>query len=290
MKKRISFKQITQLEPEWVKSKIEEFIIEDMPTGDITTDNTISDITLSRAEMIAAEDFIFCGEQFIPLCFPKNCNIDLCVQDGMNVSLGQVLVGIEGYANSILTHERLALNLTQRLCGITTETKKYCDLNLPENFKVMDTRKTTPGLRKFEKYAVSVGGGWNHRLNLSTSILLKDNHLKASGGIKEAIYKIRKNYNEHIPIELEVDTIEQLKEGLRYNLDGYLLDNMASNTVKDAVSLIREQKNGEEIFIEASGSIDYESIESYAWTGVDAVSTSAITSRAPAVDIKMDFI
>ncbi|MFL2982913.1 MAG: carboxylating nicotinate-nucleotide diphosphorylase [Candidatus Neomarinimicrobiota bacterium] len=289
MKKRISFEQITELEPEWVRSKIEEFIQEDMPSGDITTENTISDSISIEAQIIAAEDFIFCGEQFISMCFPQNCSVDLIVKDGIDVSVGQVLVRITGQASTILNCERFTLNLTQRLCGIATETKKYCDLNLPEHFKIMDTRKTTPGLRKFEKYAVSVGGGWNHRLNLSASILLKDNHLKASGGIRKAIDKIRMDINENIPIELEVDTIAQLKEGLSLDLDGYLLDNMSCDKVKDAVSLIRGQKEGEKIFIEASGGIDYSLIESYAWTGVDAVSTSSITAKAPVVDIKMDF-
>tara|TARA_B100000214_G_scaffold370042_1_gene344062 strand:+ start:381 stop:1253 length:873 start_codon:yes stop_codon:yes gene_type:complete len=290
MKKRISFEQIDKLNPDWVQSKIVGFIEEDAPSEDITTKYTIPKDLITKANMIAAEDFVFCGEEFIPFCFSKSCSVELFINDGQNVSSGQILAQIDGDAQSILTYERVALNLTQRLCGITTETRKFCDLNFPKGFMVMDTRKMTPGLRRFEKYAVKVGGGWNHRLDLSSAILIKDNHIQAAGSIKAAINQIKNGSSLTLPIELEVDNLEQLKEGLNLNLDGFLLDNMNEQTVSKAVSMIRDKKDGEEIFIEASGGINYDTIESYAWLGVDGVSMSAITANAPVVDIKLEII
>jgi nicotinate-nucleotide pyrophosphorylase (carboxylating) len=180
--------------------------------------------------------------------------------------------------------------LIQRLCGISTETKKHCNLNLPNNFKVMDTRKTTPGLRRFEKYAVTVGGGWNHRMDLSSAILIKDNHLQAAGGVKAAIEFSGKQNRKNLPIELEVDTLDQLRVGLDMDVDGFLLDNMNPEMVKKAITIIRSHPNGETIFVEASGGINYNTLESYAWTGIDGVSMSAITAQATAVDIKLEFM
>jgi nicotinate-nucleotide pyrophosphorylase (carboxylating) len=240
--------------------------------------------------MVAVDDFVFCGAQVIPYCFPESCSVKIFCSDGDSVSSGQTFAEIRGSAVPILTHERVALNLIQRLCGISSETKKYCDLDLPENFKVMDTRKTTPGLRRFEKYAVAVGGGWNHRLDLSTGILIKDNHLKATGSVKAAVEWSRKQNMKNLPNELEVDTLGQLKEGLELDVDGILLDNMSTEMVKEAVSIIRDRPGGDAIFVEASGGINYKALESYAWTGIDGVSMSTITAQVSPVDIKLELI
>ena len=264
MGKRIEFEQITRLDPEWVREHIARFMAEDTPNGDVTTEAIVTELTPVAAKMVAVDDFVFCGAQVIPYCFPESCS------DGDSVSSGQTFAEIRGSAVPILTHERVALNLIQRLCGISSEIKKYCDLDLPENFKVMDTRKTTPGLRRFEKYAVAVGGGWNHRLDLSTGILIKDNHLKATGSVKAAVEWSRKQNMKNLPIELEVDTLEQLKEGLELDVDGILLDNMSTEMVKEAVSIIRDRPGGDAIFVEASGSINYKALESYAWPGIAA--------------------
>ena len=260
-----------------------------MPNGDITTHITVTEDKVVSAKMIAMESFIFCGEEYLPYCFPKDCSIKIVSKDGENVNFGDVLAHVDGPANQILTFERVILNLMQRLCGISTETYRYCKLNLPVDFKVMDTRKTTPGLRLFEKHAVSIGGGWNHRLDLSSAILIKDNHIQAAGSIKKALDSIRNQNNIDVPIELEVDTIDQLREGLKFNLDGFLLDNMKPEDVKKCVELIRKESEGETFFIEASGGINFETLESYAGTGIDGVSMSAITANAPSVDIKLEF-
>ena len=179
------------------------------------------------------------------------------------------------------------LNLIQRLCGISTETKKYTQLNTPNSFKVMDTRKMTPGLRKFEKYAVYVGGGWNHRLDLSSGILIKDNHLMAAGGIEFAIKQMSLSNKRKLPIELEVDTIDQLNAGLKLDLDGFLLDNMNPLMVKKAVKIIRKQPQGNNIFIEASGGIVLKDLEDWRKCGIDVISTSTINRGTTPLDLSM---
>ena len=288
--KRINYKQISYLDPLWIKDQIKRFILEDAPQGDLTSQGIIPEPLKISAKMIAAENFIFCGQHIIPHCFPSSCQIKLLFKDGNQIFKDDIIAIIKGPAIEILTYERVMLNLIQRLCGISTETKKYTDLNTPNSFKVMDTRKMTPGLRKFEKYAVYVGGGWNHRLDLSSGILIKDNHLMAAGGVELAVKQMSLSNKRKLPIELEVDTIDQLIEGLKLDLDGYLLDNMNPLMVQKAVKIIRNQPRGENMFVEASGGINYETLETYAATGVDGVSMSAITAQAPVVDIKLDFL
>ena len=290
MKKRIEYEQKTSLNSDWVREQIAHFMEEDIPNGDITTEAIITASMPVIAQINSVDDFVFCGSSVIPYCFPESCKIGIKIEDGQQVNSGVTLATITGFAGDILTYERVSLNLIQRLCGISTETKKYCDLNLPNNFKVMDTRKTTPGLRLFEKYAVSVGGGWNHRFDLSSGILIKDNHLQVAGSVKAAVELSREQNRNNLPIELEVDTLDQLREGLDMDVDGFLLDNMSPKLVQDAVTIIRSHPNGETIFVEASGGINYDTLESYAWTGIDAVSMSAITTQASAVDIKLEFI
>ena len=287
--KRINYKQISSLEPDWIKDQIKRFILEDAPQGDLTSQGIIDKSLEISARMIAADNFIFCGQNIIPYCFPSSCQIKVFFKDGNQIFKDDIIAIVKGPAIEILTYERVMLNLVQRLCGISTETKKYTQLNTPDSFKVMDTRKMTPGLRKFEKYAVYVGGGWNHRLDLSSGILIKDNHLMAAGGIELAIKQMSLSNKRKLPIELEVDTIDQLNAGLKLDLDGFLLDNMNPLMVKKAVKIIRKQPQGNNIFIEASGGINYETLEAYAATGVDGVSMSAITTQAPVVDIKLDF-
>jgi nicotinate-nucleotide pyrophosphorylase (carboxylating) len=158
----------------------------------------------------------------------------------------------------------------------------------PYNVRILDTRKTIPGLRLFEKYAVTVGGGWNHRLDLSSGILIKDNHIQAAGGITNAVNKIRKkNYN--LPIELEVENLKQIKEGLNAGVDGFLLDNMTPVNIRKCVSIIRSHPNGKTIFIEASGGITLKTLPDYVNTGIDAVSVGALTHSAKAANIHIEF-
>ena len=157
------------------------------------------------------------------------------------------------------------------------------------NVKILDTRKTSPGLRLFEKYAVAVGGAYNHRLDLSDGILIKDNHIVSAGSVKKAIQSVKKTY-PNLPLEIEVDTLKQIKEALIIGVDGFLLDNMNTETVKEAVEIIRNSKNGYKIFIEASGGIVKNNIKKYLDTGINAISIGAITHSVKSKDIRLEFI
>jgi nicotinate-nucleotide pyrophosphorylase (carboxylating) len=180
------------------------------------------------------------------------------------------------------------LNLLQRLCGIATQTLDYAKIASPYGVKILDTRKTTPGLRLFEKYAVAVGGGFNHRLDLSSGILIKDNHIQAAGGIDAAVRKIRGG-NHTLPVELEIDRIDQIHEGLAAGADGFLLDNMSPEECRKAVEMIRHSPGGGDIFIEASGGITLSALSDYVSTGVNAISVGALTHSVKAADIHIEF-
>lgn len=285
----IEYEQIATLPPDYVKGKIKEFLEEDIPAGDITTSNTINQHTISIAQIQVASDFIFSGEYVIPHCFPEECVIDLNKKDGDQLTSGEILGLIKGHTQTILTRERVMLNLIQRLCGIATITRRFTELANPHDVKILDTRKTTPGLRLFEKYAVKCGGGWNHRLDLSSGILIKDNHLQASGSVQNAVRKLKKTQLK-LPIELEVDTLTQIEEGLKIDVDGYLLDNMTPDKIEIAVKMIRSTEKGGDIFIEASGGITLEKLPNYLDTGINAISTGAITHSAQNADIRLEFI
>ena len=195
---------------------------------------------------------------------------------------------IQGPTQIILSCERVMLNLIQRLCGIASLSRKYVQLAHSYDVKILDTRKTTPGLRLFEKYAIAIGGAYNHRLNLSEGILIKDNHISSAGSVSDAL-KTMKRSNLHLPVELEVDNFDQIREALIIGVDGFLLDNMSPNSIKEAVSIIRNSERGEDIFIEASGGITDKNIVSYLDTGIDAISIGAMTHSATNKDIRLEF-
>jgi nicotinate-nucleotide pyrophosphorylase (carboxylating) len=272
----------------YLKKKIEEFLLEDAPQGDITTSPLFDFPKKITANIIAKEDLVFAGEQLIYHFFNDSFDVELHFDDGILVGKNSILASITGTADKILTRERVLLNLLQRTCGIATLTKKYVDIAKPYKVMVLDTRKTTPGLRFFEKFAVAVAGGFNHRLNLSSGVLIKDNHIAAAGSISLAVEKI-KLMKYALPIELEVDNLEQIKEGLEAGIDGLLLDNMAPKDVRIAVEFIRSHPAGSDIFIEASGGINLETLEDYCKAGIDAVSVGALTHSFKSSDISMDF-
>ena len=202
-----------------------------------------------------------------------------------NEKIGEII----GPANIILSVERVMLNLIQRLSGIATITQNYIQILNNNNIKILDTRKTTPGLRLFEKHAIALGGGYNHRLDLSKGILIKDNHIIAAGSITNAINLIKKN-NLNLPIEIEIDNLDQLKEALTMSINGVLLDNMSISNIIKAVEIIRNNKNNSQIFIEASGGITKKNLHSFVNTGVNGLSIGAITHSAISKDIKLEFI
>ena len=285
----IEYHQHLHLPVKYIRGKISEFISEDMPDGDVTTDSIIPKTAQVTAIIQAVEKLTFVGATIVPHCFGTSCSIQMHISDGAIAESGEILGKIRGPAQIILSCERVMLNLIQRLCGIASASRKYVQLAHSHDVKVLDTRKTTPGLRLFEKYAITVGGAYNHRLNLSEGILIKDNHIRTAGSISNAL-KIVKKTNTHLPLELEVANLTQIQEALKNGVDGFLLDNMSPSTVKEAVALIRKSDGGEDIFIEASGNITDENIVFYLDTGINAISVGAITHSATNKDIRLEFI
>ena len=285
----MEYTQHKQLSNEYIVEKIADFLAEDMPDGDKTTEGIIPEGVTISAEIQSGEELVFAGEKIIPHCFGENCQTTLNHNDGDYLLNGDVIGVVTGPAREILSRERVMLNLIQRLCGIATLTLEYAEIANPFNVKILDTRKTTPGLRLFEKYAVAVGGGYNHRLNLSDGILIKDNHIIAAGSVTKVIESVRKA-GAGLPLEIEVDNINQIREALEANVAGFLLDNMNPQTIKESVSLIRASENGNDIFIEASGGITLKNIHPFLETGIDAISIGALTHQAVSKDICLNFI
>ena len=285
----IEYPQYKKLSDEYIIGKIADFLVEDIPNGDITTESTTPDNSEITAEIHAVEKLVFAGSEIIPHCFGKNCQVTINHKNGAMLSKGDVIGVVTGSAREILSRERIMLNLIQRLCGIATLSHEYAEIAKPYNVKILDTRKTTPGLRLFEKYAVAIGGGFNHRLNLSDGILIKDNHIVAAGSVTNAIISARKK-GIHLPLELEVDNFDQIHEALKTGVDGFLLDNMKPEIIKSAASIIRASQNGEDVFIVASGGITLENIHPYLDTGINAISIGALTHQAVSKNIRLDFI
>lgn len=279
----INYTQYNKLNKKDIIRKINSFLIEDMPSGDITTETTVKDNITVQANIVAMGKMIFSGEQIIPYCF--DADIQIYNKDGDYIQNKSIIATIKGDAKSILSRERVMLNILQRLCGIATHTKQYVDLAKPFNVKILDTRKTTPGMRLFEKYAVKCGGGYNHRFSLSEGILIKDNHIQSAGSIKKVLEEIDAKHW----IELEVDTVEQIKEALENDVNGFLLDNMSPNQIKESVLLIRSHPGGNKIFIEASGGMNLNNIRPYLDTGIDGISIGALTHQINSSDIKLEF-
>ena len=283
----IEYRQYNNLDSSYVLNKIKIFLEEDIPDGDQTSLGIITSSDYITAEIQVVEKLIFSGKQVIRHCF-DNADVIINVSDGDELMPGDVIGKICGSAKHVLSRERIMLNLIQRLCGIASNVKEYTDLAKPFGVKILDTRKTTPGLRLFEKYAVTCGGGFNHRLNLSEGILIKDNHIKAAGSIKKAIESVRKK-SKLLPIELEVDNISQIYEGLKMGVDGFLLDNMDPLKVIESLSIIRSFSN-KKFFVEASGGITLNNIIGYLETKVDAISIGALTHQIKSKDIRLEFI
>ena len=263
---------------------INRALIEDIPYGDITTNSIVSENSLATAKLICKEDGIICGLPIFNRVFELLGEVEFTplVKEGEKVSKGMLLGTLNGSTLKILSGERVALNILQRLSGIATITNKYEKEVSGLNTKVLDTRKTTPGLRYIEKYAVKIGGGENHRFSLSDGILLKDNHIAYAGGIKEAINSARNSTSFVRKIEVEVETKEQVIEAIEAGADIIMLDNMTPEMVGDMVKLINKQTT-----IECSGNITLETIRAYAEAGVDYISSGALTHSVKALDISL---
>jgi len=260
---------------------------EDMALGDITTDNLIDPESKSTAYLVAKEPGIIAGIQVAERVFTlldDKVGFLARVEDGQHVEKGEIIAQISGHTSVLLKGERTALNFLQRMSGIATLTNAFCKKVEGTKAVIVDTRKTTPGLRILEKYAVRAGGGRNHRFSLSDGVLIKDNHINACGGIRQAVEKARASVPHTVKIEVEVETLEQVQEALDCGADIIMLDNMDIDTMAKAVKVI----NGRAI-VEASGSVSLETARSIAEAGVDVISVGRITHSAPALDISMKF-
>jgi nicotinate-nucleotide pyrophosphorylase (carboxylating) len=284
----MEYPRITELPESYVKARIAEFLAEDAPKGDFTTLGTVGGGTNTEAVVQAEEDLVLAGAGIIGYFFDDSFETEVFACDSDRVGKGEAIARITGPAGIMLTRERVLLNLLQRLCGIASLTRKYVEIALPYNVRILDTRKTTPGLRLFEKYAVTVGGGYSHRLDLSSGILIKDNHLKASGGVRRAVEGI-KRLQTGLPIELEVEDLDQIREGMKSGVDGFLLDNMAPETARKAVRLIRNYAGGKDKFIEVSGGVNLNNLEGYLKTGIDAIAVGALTHSVKSSSIHLEF-
>lgn len=274
-----------------VETILRNAILEDVGNGDITSSVVIPEGHTSIAVLMANETLVLAGIPFAERIF-KLVNPDLTFKalkkDGSKVRKGAVIARVRGDTRSILKAERVALNILQRLSGIATLTSRFVESVREFPVRIVDTRKTTPGFRSLEKYAVRIGGGYNHRYGLFDGILIKDNHIDAAGGIGEAIRRAREKAHHLLKIEIEVRNLREVKEALAAGAHVIMLDNMPVERMNRAVDLIRRKRP--EVIIEASGGVSLENVRSIASTGVDLISVGAITHSASAVDISMEIV
>ncbi|MBN1473386.1 MAG: carboxylating nicotinate-nucleotide diphosphorylase [Syntrophaceae bacterium] len=268
-----------------IKKIILEALKEDIGTGDITTLAIVKKNLRGHAEAIAKEEFLVAGIDVFKktfLIFDKRLKFRALVDDGKKVRKGKILARVEGSLASILQAERVALNLFQRMCGIATHTNKYVEAVHGTKAKILDTRKTVPGLRLLDKMAVKTGGGFNHRMGLYDAVLIKDNHIAAAGSITKAVKDQKKALNKKIKIEVETKNLDEVKEALKSGADIIMLDNMGINEMKKAVKIV-----GKRALLEASGNVNLKRVAKIAKIGVDLISVGEITHSARAADISL---
>jgi len=275
------------LEPELVQALVDLAISEDLMGGtDVTSLATIPETQISELDLVTRSPGVIAGINIAALVFlsvaNKKIEIELCVEDGKKVDAKTCLLTAKGSTIDLLTAERTALNFLGHLSGIATTTNKWVNEISGTNTKVRDTRKTTPGLRLLEKYAVKTGGGTNHRMSLNDQALIKDNHIVASGSIKSAVEKVKDKFPE-LEFEVEVDNLDQLNEALAVNTKLILLDNFSIDDLKKAVLAVSKKAK-----LEASGGITLENARKIAETGVDFIAVGALTHSAPVLDIGGD--
>lgn len=274
------------LSPNHIFQQVKDAIAEDLAGGDDVTSNaTISDSQVSTADFISKADGVVSGLHVVAAVL-EYCgvnNYEVLVDEGMQVKSGKVLITAQGNTKKLLLAERTALNFLSHLSGISTLTNKWVMQTAGTKCKIRDTRKTTPGLRQLEKFAVKMGGGENHRLSLSHSVLLKDNHIVAAGSITKAFKLIKEKYPTK-ELEIEVDNLDQLSEVILLQPNLVLLDNMSVDECQKAVEIVKGKFQ-----LEASGGLTLENAKAYAQTGVDYLAVGALTHSAPAFDIGLDF-
>ena len=270
----------------YIEEHVKNALKEDISFEDITTDNLTGENDELSCVLNTREDGVFCGRDVFETVFEvlsKDVRIKFFVKDGDVIKKGDKLAEITGPARAILTGERTALNYIQRMSGIATVSRKYQEAIKEYNVRMVDTRKNTPNFRIFEKYAVKTGCGYVHRFNLSDCAMIKDNHVKFAGSITKAVQKLRNNISHAHKIEVECDTLEQVKEAVECRADIIMLDNMPVETMREAVKII-----GGKAIVEASGGVNADTLREIASTGIDVISSSAIVAKAPTLDLGLD--
>ena len=270
----------------YVKDHVKAALQEDIGFGDITTENLATENDYLKGELNTRSEGILCGCEVFKIVYEtlsSDIKIKFHFKDGDKIQKGDKIADIEGPAKYLLMGERVALNYIQRMSGIATETNKYQVAIGSFDAKIVDTRKTTPNFRAFEKYSVKIGGGALHRFNLSDCAMIKDNHIRLAGSITEAVKKLRENISHAHKIEVECDTLEQVKEAVTTGADIIMLDNMDIETMKKACQIIDHKA-----IVEASGNVNLNTVNAIASTGVDIISSSAIVAKAPTLDLALD--
>ena len=278
--------EVAGLDVALIEQRVAGALAEDAHGGDLTSKATISFDHISKAHFTSRKSGVVAGT-LVAAAVLEQCgitNYEIVKKDGSSVSAGEVIIEVEGNTRAILLAERTALNFLSHLSGIATITSLWVKEVLGTSTQVRDTRKTTPGLRELEKYAVRMGGGTNHRMTLTDGALIKDNHIAAAGSVTEAINRVKKEF-PGVEIEVEVDNLEQLKEALQAGVDIVLLDNMNIEQTKAAVEIAKNSKTK----LESSGGLKIENAAAYAATGVHYLAVGALTHSAPVLDIGLDF-
>ncbi|UOF91839.1 carboxylating nicotinate-nucleotide diphosphorylase [Fodinisporobacter ferrooxydans] len=274
------------LEKRQITPIVQNALSEDVGYGDITTNSIVPKESTAKAVILTKEPGVIAGLEVAKTAFElidPLLQMKTLVPEGEKLASGQVVMEIEGSARSILTAERVALNFLQRMSGIATKTLQFVEMIRYYNAKIVDTRKTTPGLRILEKYAVTVGGGRNHRFGLFDAVLIKDNHIAVAGGVREAIVAVRHKIPHTTRVEVEVEALEQIDEALEVKADIIMLDNMSTEQMHQAVEKIAGRA-----VVEASGGITEETLVEIAKTGVDYISVGALTHTIRSLDISLD--
>ncbi len=276
-----------QLNRQEVDDFINRALAEDVGRGDLTTNVTIPVGTRLKASMVARQDIVVCGMDFAAMTFRRvnqEIKVELKVKDGEKAAKGTALATVEGDARAVLAAERTALNIVQHLSGIATEVRKYVEAVTGTNCTMIDTRKTIPTLRNFAKYASFVGGARNHRIRLDDGVLIKDNHIAAAGSLTETVRRAMRATPALTVVEVECDTLEQVKEAAESGVDWILLDNMDVENLKKAVEIVAGRCK-----IECSGGVTLETVRAKAETGVDFISSGRMTQSSASVDIGLDW-
>jgi nicotinate-nucleotide pyrophosphorylase (carboxylating) len=280
---------IIPLDPETIYEAVNTALDEDIGRGDITSRSIVRPGTRARGSFLAKQEIVLAGLEVADAAFSAfdhTLQIESAVGDGEVIPAGKVFARVTGEAQTLLASERVALNFLQHLSGIATVTRQYVEAIAGTNAIIVDTRKTMPGLRLLEKYAVTVGGGRNHRLGLDDGVLIKDNHIALAGSPSEAVRRAREVVGHLHKIEVEVATLDQVREALKIKADILLLDNMSPDTVRKAVEIVHEaEPDQKRTLLEASGGITLNNVRAYAEAGVDLISIGALTHSAPSVDI-----